>query len=101
MPALPQSNIHLDILMGRDESLDISDFFGGGCSIIPLDFACDLLISWKVWKESHRWTFMAIWRRNYGCNNISQITDELTDYADTAVRVWYAEDCRKLGLCVS
>jgi len=29
MPALPQSNIHLDILMGRDESLDVSDVFGG------------------------------------------------------------------------
>jgi len=29
MPAVPQSNIHLDILMGRDESLDISDVFGG------------------------------------------------------------------------
>ncbi|KAF9792269.1 proteasome maturation factor UMP1 [Thelephora terrestris] len=29
MPALPQSNIHLDILMGRDESLEVSDVFGG------------------------------------------------------------------------
>ena len=29
MPALPQSNIHLDILMGRDEALDVSDLFGG------------------------------------------------------------------------
>ncbi|THH21023.1 hypothetical protein EW146_g482 [Bondarzewia mesenterica] len=28
MPALPQSNIHLDILMGRDETLDVDDFFG-------------------------------------------------------------------------
>ncbi|KAG8833142.1 hypothetical protein FRC17_011262 [Serendipita sp. 399] len=27
-PALPQSNIHLDILMGRDSTLDIGDFFG-------------------------------------------------------------------------
>lgn len=32
MPALPQSNIHMDILMGRDESLDVSDVFGGECS---------------------------------------------------------------------
>jgi proteasome maturation protein len=29
MPAMPQSNIHLDILMGRDEALDVGDFFGG------------------------------------------------------------------------
>ncbi|EIM92505.1 proteasome maturation factor UMP1 [Stereum hirsutum FP-91666 SS1] len=28
MPALAQSNIHLDILMGRDETLDVADFFG-------------------------------------------------------------------------
>ncbi|KIM21998.1 hypothetical protein M408DRAFT_333120 [Serendipita vermifera MAFF 305830] len=29
-PALPQSNVHLDVLMGRDTTLDVSDFFGGG-----------------------------------------------------------------------
>ncbi|KAH7916478.1 proteasome maturation factor UMP1 [Hygrophoropsis aurantiaca] len=29
MPAMPQTNLHLDILMGRDETLDPSDFFGG------------------------------------------------------------------------
>ena len=31
MPALAnsQSKIHLDILMGRDETLDVADFFGG------------------------------------------------------------------------
>jgi len=28
-PALPQSNVHLDILMGRDTTLDVGDFFGG------------------------------------------------------------------------
>ncbi len=27
MPALPRSNIHLDILEGRDEILDVADFF--------------------------------------------------------------------------
>ncbi|KAG8905837.1 hypothetical protein FRB99_008139 [Tulasnella sp. 403] len=26
-PALPQSNLHLDILMGRDEELDVTDIF--------------------------------------------------------------------------
>ncbi|KAG8919432.1 hypothetical protein FRC02_001676 [Tulasnella sp. 418] len=29
MPALPTSNLSLDILMGRDETLDVADFFGG------------------------------------------------------------------------
>lgn len=29
MPTMPQSNLHLDILMGRDEILDVGDFFGG------------------------------------------------------------------------
>ncbi|GJJ07090.1 hypothetical protein Clacol_001289 [Clathrus columnatus] len=31
MPALPgfDSNIHLDVLMGRDETLHVSDIFGG------------------------------------------------------------------------
>ncbi|KAH7930595.1 proteasome maturation factor UMP1 [Leucogyrophana mollusca] len=29
MPAMPHTNLHLDILMGRDETLDPSDFFGG------------------------------------------------------------------------
>lgn len=37
MPALPQSNIHLDILMGRDESLDVSDVFGGAQLVNLLD----------------------------------------------------------------
>lgn len=27
MPAMPRSNIHLDILEGRDETLDVTDFF--------------------------------------------------------------------------
>ena len=31
MPAFPQSNIHLDILMGRDEVVEPGDVFGGAC----------------------------------------------------------------------
>ncbi|KAI0307506.1 proteasome maturation factor UMP1 [Multifurca ochricompacta] len=27
IPAMPQSNIHLEILEGRDETLDVTDFF--------------------------------------------------------------------------
>ncbi|EIN13460.1 proteasome maturation factor UMP1 [Punctularia strigosozonata HHB-11173 SS5] len=37
MPAMPRSNIHLDILMGRDEELDTSDFMGGVESGPPMD----------------------------------------------------------------
>lgn len=39
MPALAQSqsNIHLDILMGRDETLDVADIFGG-----------TLLFRWRI-----------------------------------------------------
>ncbi|PFH54699.1 hypothetical protein AMATHDRAFT_239 [Amanita thiersii Skay4041] len=29
IPVLPRSNIHLDILMGRDESIEPADLFGG------------------------------------------------------------------------
>ncbi|KAJ7071551.1 proteasome maturation factor UMP1 [Mycena amicta] len=29
MPGLPQSNLHLDILMGRDETIEPVDIFGG------------------------------------------------------------------------
>jgi len=36
MPGMPQSNIHLDILMGRDETLDPTDFFLGLESGPPL-----------------------------------------------------------------
>ena len=36
MPALPRSNIHLDILMGRDEMLDVHDVFLGAQLIYAL-----------------------------------------------------------------
>ncbi|KAI9428598.1 hypothetical protein H4582DRAFT_1830111, partial [Lactarius indigo] len=29
MPAMPRSNVHLDILEGRDETLDVTDFVSG------------------------------------------------------------------------
>jgi len=32
-----RSNIHMDILMGRDESLDVGDFFGGIEMDLPVD----------------------------------------------------------------
>lgn len=36
MPAIPQSNLHLDILMGRDETIGPADVFGG--NVEPLIF---------------------------------------------------------------
>ncbi|CAE7161702.1 unnamed protein product [Rhizoctonia solani] len=42
MPAMPQSNIHLDILMGRDETLDVGDFFGDVETSVPLDIHADM-----------------------------------------------------------
>jgi len=36
MPNISRSNIHLDILMGRDETLDVSDIFGAvGANPLP------------------------------------------------------------------
>ena len=34
MPILPQSNLHLDILMGRDETLECADFMGSGTILL-------------------------------------------------------------------
>lgn len=46
MPALPQSNIHLDILMGRDEALECADFMMPGMYIhCSLSHSCCLPIS--------------------------------------------------------
>lgn len=36
MPAMPRSNIHLDILEGRDETLDVADFFSELLLAIPI-----------------------------------------------------------------
>ncbi|KAI0369997.1 proteasome maturation factor UMP1 [Pilatotrama ljubarskyi] len=43
MPALPQSNLHLDILMGRDETLDCPDFMVPVSEMRqPLDIHADM-----------------------------------------------------------
>jgi len=42
MPALPQTNLHLDILMGRDETLSPGDFFSGMESGHSLDIHTDM-----------------------------------------------------------
>ncbi|KAK7468486.1 hypothetical protein VKT23_002992 [Stygiomarasmius scandens] len=42
MPALPQSNIHLDILMGRDETIEPADVFAEPISGPPLDIHKDM-----------------------------------------------------------
>ncbi|KAF8238428.1 proteasome maturation factor UMP1 [Tricholoma matsutake] len=38
MPGLTPSNLHLDILMGRDEAIEVVDIFGGMEAGPPLDF---------------------------------------------------------------
>ena len=34
MSALPRSNLHLDVLMGRDEAIEPVDVFGGKVIVI-------------------------------------------------------------------
>jgi len=41
MPAVPQSNIHLDILEGHDETLDVTDFFHTEAEP-PMDIHADM-----------------------------------------------------------
>ena len=53
--------------MGRDETLDVSDFFGGGYLVNLLGSVPYLPKSRKVWRTSPRWTSTAIWR-SHGCN---------------------------------
>ncbi|KZS90372.1 proteasome maturation factor UMP1, partial [Sistotremastrum niveocremeum HHB9708] len=40
LPGLSNSNIHMDILMGRDETLDVTDLFGGASSEYPYFSIC-------------------------------------------------------------
>ena len=74
MPNISRSNIHLDILMGRDETLDVSDFFGSKC-LFPSRYAPDgmqaqrilhfylwpfqlqlrNLIPFRIWITVHLW----------------------------------------------
>ncbi|KAJ6627008.1 proteasome maturation factor UMP1 [Mycena sp. CBHHK59/15] len=42
MPAFPQSNLHLDILMGRDETIEPVDIFGGMEVMPPQDIHKDM-----------------------------------------------------------
>ncbi|EJF55744.1 hypothetical protein BD309DRAFT_878333 [Dichomitus squalens] len=43
MPILPQFNLHLDILMGRDEVLHCADFMGSAAEMLqPMDIHSDM-----------------------------------------------------------
>ncbi|KAJ7293879.1 proteasome maturation factor UMP1 [Mycena rebaudengoi] len=48
MPSLPQSNLHLDILMGRDETIEPSDIFGGMETMPPQDIHKDMELKLKL-----------------------------------------------------
>lgn len=44
MPGMGRSNIHLDILMGRDETLDAEDIFLGWSAISPRVDTADIVV---------------------------------------------------------
>jgi Proteasome maturation factor UMP1 len=46
LPAMQKSNLHLDILMGRDEMIEPADIFGGACcrSLLHLAMSCNFHI---------------------------------------------------------
>ncbi len=56
MPAMPQSNIHLDILEGRDETLDVTDFFRMSFSMCIPSTAYSLPACRRRCRRSHGYT---------------------------------------------
>ena len=70
MPALKTSNVHLDILMGRDDILEPADFMTPGKHSIPnlntLEHFC-LCLCLQYQRCQHRWISMLIWRRRWAC----------------------------------
>ncbi|KAF8349858.1 hypothetical protein F5887DRAFT_1059113 [Amanita rubescens] len=48
MSVLPRSNLHLDILMGRDEAIEPVDVFGGMETSLPLDIHKDMEKKWRL-----------------------------------------------------
>jgi hypothetical protein len=64
MPALAQSqsNIHLDILMGRDETLDVADVFGGTLLFCRRSY---VLLTYNLSQTkvlAHRWISIQRWK---------------------------------------
>jgi Proteasome maturation factor UMP1 len=67
MPAMPQSNIHLDILEGCDETLDVTDFFRMSSSRYLS--TCDLFTAvFQTTQLTLPWTSMRIWSESCGCD---------------------------------
>ncbi|KAK2461733.1 hypothetical protein APHAL10511_006196 [Amanita phalloides] len=48
MSLLPRSNLHLDILMGRDDTIEPADVFGGMETNLPLDIHRDMEKKWRL-----------------------------------------------------
>lgn len=67
MPAMAQSNIHLDILEGRDETLDVTDFFRGFFSICKSP-DCIFTADFQTTMPILPWTYMRIWSESFGCD---------------------------------
>lgn len=72
MPVMPQSNIHLDILEGRDETLNVTDFFRRSftrCVAPDSLFTADFQTSMPTLP----WTYMRIWSESCGCDATSAL----------------------------
>lgn len=68
MPALARSNIHLDILMGRDESVDVNDIFGGTVPRNHSKHLCHTKLAVQATMLRLLWIFTHRWRRSSVCN---------------------------------
>ena len=67
MPALAQSNIHLDILEGRDETLDVTDFFRK--SSLDVNLPDRVFTGYlQTLMPTLPWTYMRIWSESFGCD---------------------------------
>jgi hypothetical protein len=67
MPALPQSNVHLDILMGRDETIEPADIFGGELNVLTSSL---VLMCSQEWRIRPPRIFTGTWRRNSNCKSL-------------------------------
>lgn len=71
MPAMAQSaNIHLDILEGRDETLDVTDFFRRSSFLVNL-LDRIFTVDFQTTMPTLPWTYTRIWSESFGCDATS------------------------------
>ncbi len=74
MPAMPsQSNIHLDILEGRDETLDVTDFFRMSLFLDMYPPNSVFTTDFQIPMATLPWTYMRIWNESCGCDAIGSL----------------------------